>query len=194
MPRVETPAVLRALAIVLIVGTHANLFDLKGGAHLLLAVAGYNLARFQLADVAGRSRSLGILKSIAQVVVPAVLWIGAVGLLTGGYRLSTVLLVNNFGGDAAWSVHWQFWFIEAVMWTMLVLAAVFAIPHVDRLERRHPFGFALGVLTVTLAARLAFLGGARSARDRALHDRSWWSGASRSAGWWRGRPRCDGDF
>ena len=159
MPRVETPAVLRALAIVLIVGTHANLFDLKGGAHLLLAVAGYNLARFQLADVPGRSRSLGILKSTAQVVVPAVLWIGAVGLLTGGYRLSTVLLVNNFGGDSAWNVHWQFWFIEAVTWTMLVLAAVFTIPHLDRLERRHPFGFAIAVLTMALAARFAFLGG-----------------------------------
>lgn len=159
MPRVETPAVLRALAIVLIVGTHANLFDLKGGAHLLLAVAGYNLARFQLADVAGRRRSLGVLKSTAQVVVPAVIWIGAVALVTGGYRPATVLLVNNFGGDAAWSVHWQFWFIEAVIWSMLALAAVFAIPHVDRLERRHPFGFALGVLGAALAARLAFLGG-----------------------------------
>ena len=159
MLRVETPAVLRALAIVLIVGTHANLFDLKGGAHLLLAVAGYNLARFQLADVAGRSRSLGILKSTAQVVVPAVIWIGAVALLTGGYRLSTVLLVNNFGGDPAWNVHWQFWFIEAVTWTMLALAAVFGIPYVDRLERRHPFSFALGVLAVTLAVRFALLGG-----------------------------------
>lgn len=159
MPRVETPAVLRAVAIVLIVGTHANLFDLKGGAHLLLAVAGYNLARFQLADVAGRSRSLGILKSTAQVVVPAVIWIGAVALVTGGYRPATVLLVNNFGGDAAWSVHWQFWFIEAVVWTMLALAAVFAIPRVDRLERRHPFAFAVGVLGAALAARVILLGG-----------------------------------
>ena len=159
MPRVETPAVLRAVAIVLIVGTHANLFDLKGGAHLLLAVAGYNLARFQLADVAGRRRSPGILKSAAQIVVPAVLWIGGVALLTGGYRPATVLLVNNFGGEAVWSVHWQFWFIEAVIWTMLVLAAVFAIPHVDRLERRYPFGFALGVLGAALAARVVVLGG-----------------------------------
>lgn len=159
LPRVETPAVLRAFAIVLIVGTHANLFDLKGGAHLLLAVAGYNLARFQLADVTGRSRSLGILKSTAQVVVPAVIWIGAVALITGGYRPATVLLVNNFGGDATWSVHWQFWFIEAVIWSMLALAAVFAIPHVDRFERRHPFGLALVVLGAALAARVAFLGG-----------------------------------
>ena len=35
---------------------------------------------------AGRSRVGGLLKSTAQVVVPAGIWIGAVGLITGGYR------------------------------------------------------------------------------------------------------------
>ena len=70
MPRLETPAVLRAIAIVLMVATHADLFVVTGGAHLLLAVAGYNLARFQLADVPGRRASAGLLRSAAQVVDP----------------------------------------------------------------------------------------------------------------------------
>ncbi|MGW9631179.1 AMP-binding protein [Agromyces sp. NPDC055520] len=159
LPRIETPALLRAVAIVLIVGTHANLFDLKGGAHLLLAVAGYNLARFQLADVAGRSRPIALLRSTAQLVVPAVLWIGSVALVTGYYRPETVLLVNNFGGEPSWSVHWQFWFIEAVAWSLIGLAALFALPGLDRLERRRPYAFALGVLAATLVARTLLLGG-----------------------------------
>ncbi|MFD4421888.1 AMP-binding protein [Agromyces sp. NPDC058484] len=159
MPRLETPAVLRALAIVLIVGTHANLFGVQGGAHLLLAVAGYNLARFQLADVTGRRRVSGLLKSTAQVVVPAALWIGAVGLIAGGYAPTTALLVNNFLGAESWSTQWQFWFLEAVVWSMAALAAVFAVPLVDRVERRHPFAFALGVLGVALAARVLLAGG-----------------------------------
>ncbi|AWB94327.1 AMP-dependent synthetase [Agromyces badenianii] len=159
MPRIETPALLRAIAIVLIVGTHANLFFVQGGAHLLLAVAGYNLARFQLADAPGRRRVAGLLKSTAQVVVPAALWIGAVGLVTGGYRPTTALFVNNFLGDESWNRQWQFWFLEAIVWTMVALAAVFAVPRVDRLERRHPFAFALGVLGVALAARLLLTGG-----------------------------------
>lgn len=159
MPRLETPAVLRAIAIVLIVGTHANLFGVQGGAHLLLAVAGYNLARFQLADVSERRRVSGILKSAAQVVVPAGLWIGGVGLLTGGYQPTTALLVNNFLGESHWTEQWQFWFLEAIVWSMLALAAVFAVPVVDRVERRHPFAFALGVLGVALIARLALTGG-----------------------------------
>ena len=172
MPRLETPAVLRAIAIVLVVGTHANLFTVLGGAHLLLAVAGYNLARFQLADVPGRSRSRGMLKSAAQVVVPAALWIGAVGLITGGYAASTALLVNNFVGGARWSEQWQFWFLEAIVWAMLALAAVFADP-AGRPAR--------AAASVGLRARRARArrGRSRAAarrrstpqRDRAVHDR-----------------------
>lgn len=159
LPRVETPAVLRAVAILLIVGTHANLFDVKGGAHLLLAVAGYNLARFQLADVEGRSRSRSLLRSTGQLLVPAVLWVGAVALVSGYYPPETVLFVNNFGGESTWSVHWQFWFIEAVAWSLLGLAALLAVPGIDRLERRHPYAFAVGVLAVALVARTLLLGG-----------------------------------
>ncbi|GAA1800666.1 AMP-binding protein [Agromyces neolithicus] len=162
MPRLETPAVLRAIAIVLVVGTHSDLFVVTGGAHLLLAVAGYNLARFQLADVPGRNRVTGLLKSTAQVVVPAALWIGAVGLITGGYAASTALFANNFVGGARWDDQWQFWFLEAIVWAMLALAAVFAVPQVDRLERRHPWAFALGVLALAAAARVLLLGGIRA--------------------------------
>ncbi len=162
MPRLETPAVLRAIAIVLVVGTHSDLFVLTGGAHLLLAVAGYNLARFQLADVPGRTRVGGLLKSTAQVVIPAGVWIAAVGLITGGYTATTALFVNNVFGSSRWNDQWQFWFLEAIVWSMIALAAVFAVPQVDRLERRHPFAFALGVLALAVAARVLMLGGVRA--------------------------------
>ena len=162
MPRLETPAVLRAIAIVLVVGTHADLFVVTGGAHLLLAVAGYNLARFQLADVPGRSRVSGLLRSAAQVVIPPGMWIGAVGLITGGYTATTALFVNNVFGGARWDDQWQFWFLEAIVWSMLALAAVFAVPQVDRLERRHPWAFALGVLALAVVARVLLLGGVRA--------------------------------
>lgn len=166
MPRLETPALLRAIAIVLIVGTHANLFDVKGGAHLLLAVAGYNLARFQLADVPGRRRVTGILKSAGQIVVPAVLWIGGVGLLVGFYDPTTALLVNNYLGDQQWNEQWQFWFLEAIVWSMIALAAAFSVPQLDRLERRYPFAFALGVLGIALLARIAIVGEQAQATER----------------------------
>jgi acyl-CoA synthetase (AMP-forming)/AMP-acid ligase II len=159
LARLETPAVLRAVAILLIVGTHADLFVLQGGAHLLLAVAGYNLARFQLASVPGLSRVRSLGRSAAQLAVPAVLWIGAVALLSGQYRPTTVLLVNNVvPGDGRWNEQWQFWFLEAMLWTIVGLAALFAIRAVDRLERRSPFGFALVGSAIALIARFAIAG------------------------------------
>ncbi|MGX5695031.1 AMP-binding protein [Agromyces soli] len=159
LARLETPAVLRAAAIVLIVGTHADLLMLKGGAHLLLAVAGYNLARFQLAGTPGTTRVRRLARSAMQLVVPAVLWIGAVALVTGQYRPSTALLVNNLvPGDGRWNEQWQFWFLEAMVWTIAGLAVCFAVRWVDRLERRAPFGFALAVLALALVARFAIAG------------------------------------
>ncbi|WP_309066938.1 AMP-binding protein [Microbacterium sp.] len=165
MPSVETPVLLRALAIVLIVGTHADLFladgfALKGGAHLLLVVAGYNLARFALSSAPG-GRPRRLLGAVAQVAVPAVLWIGAVAALSGKYTAGTVLLVNNaLPSDGRWNEQWQFWFLEAMVWSMLAVALLFAVPAVDRLERRAPWGFALGALAITVTIRVAVLGAA----------------------------------
>ena len=163
LPALETPVLLRAIAIVLIVGTHADLFlgedfSLKGGAHLLLIVAGYNLARFALSPAPG-SRSRRLLAAAAQVVIPAVLWIGAVALISGKYALPTVLLVNGaMPSDGLWSEQWQFWFLEAMVWTMLPLVALFASARIDRIERAAPWAFALGALAVTVAVRLTLLG------------------------------------
>ena len=42
----DTTIVLRAVAIVLIVLEHADVIKILGGAHILLAVAGFNFGRF----------------------------------------------------------------------------------------------------------------------------------------------------
>ncbi|WP_082542996.1 AMP-binding protein [Microbacterium sp. Root53] len=159
LAHVETPAVLRALAIVLIVGTHADLFSLKGGAHLLLAVAGYNIARFALTDAPGVTRVRRLIRGMSQLAVPAVLWIGAVALMTGFYLPTTALLVNNLvPGDGRWNEQWQFWFLEAMLWGMAGLALLLGVRAIDRLERRMPFAFPLALLGAALAARLTLTG------------------------------------
>lgn len=160
---IETPTLLRAVAIVLVVGTHAWLlrfpgFSLQGGAHLLLIVAGYNLARFALSPAPG-GRPRRLLAAAGHVAVPAVLWIGAVAVCTGLYAPLTVLLVNNaIPPGAQWEDRWQFWFLEAIVWGTLALAALFAIPAVDRLERRGPWAFAVAALAATVTLRFAMIG------------------------------------
>lgn len=160
----ETPVVLRALAIVLIVATHADLIQLQGGAHLLLAVAGFNLARFRLAGGAsptGSARRIrGLVRSALTIATPAVLWIGGVALVAGTYDPATVALSNWLvPGGGGWSDQWHFWFLEALVWAVLGLAALFAVPRVHALERRHPYAFAATVLVAALALRYAAAGG-----------------------------------
>jgi acyl-CoA synthetase (AMP-forming)/AMP-acid ligase II len=66
----ETSVALRAVAIVLVVGTHAGLFNVSGGAHLLLGVAGFNFARFHLIDTRRRERLRHVWSSIARLASP----------------------------------------------------------------------------------------------------------------------------
>lgn len=158
--QVETSVVLRTLAIVLIVATHADLVALKGGAHLLLAVAGFNLARFRLADVPRRARIGGLLRSVTHLLVPAVLWIGGVALLARTYDPATVFLLNNMvADDTGWTDQWQFWFLEAIVWSILGVAVLLLVPAFDRLERDRGFAVALALVAATLTLRYAVAGG-----------------------------------
>jgi acyl-CoA synthetase (AMP-forming)/AMP-acid ligase II len=156
----------RALAIVAVVGSHANLLDLAGGAHLLLAVAGFNLARFQLAGLPRRQRVRNALGSLVRFAVPSALFIGIAGAVTGGYAPATALFLNGLVGSDTWTPDWQFWFLEALVWASLSAVALIAVPAIDRLERRTPYAFALGLLVAGLAVRFAWTGIETGATER----------------------------
>jgi hypothetical protein len=144
--RTETTVVLRGLAIVLIVATHAGLTNLPAGAHVLLGVAGYNFARFQL-------RTGRWWPTIARIALPSMLWIGSLALLTGRYPLVSPLLVHNAVGSAAWSPAWRYWFIDVIVQTLMGAALLLSIPAVRRVERHRPFAFAAGLLVVAVFLR-----------------------------------------
>ncbi|WP_246853313.1 non-ribosomal peptide synthetase [Naasia sp. SYSU D00948] len=165
--RLETSLVLRAAAIVLVTATHANLLGVQGGAHLLLALLGLNLGRFQLTDAPRSARVRALLRTGANIAVPAVLWIGGVALVTGMYGPSTVFLVNDLlGGGDRWSVQWQYWFLEVAVWSIAGLALAAAVPALHRLERRRPFAVAVTAFGATLALRIATTGVEAGAVER----------------------------
>lgn len=154
----ETSVLLRAVAIVLIVGTHAGLFALLGGAHLLVAVAGFNFARFQLGPVERRERLRRQLRSAARIALPTVAWIAfAAVLVAEEYGTANVLLLNAIVGPEAWTAQWHFWFVEVLLYMLLALAALLALAPVDRAERRWPVAFAAVVLAVGLLGRFGLL-------------------------------------
>ncbi|WP_307861682.1 AMP-binding protein [Nocardioides xinjiangensis] len=157
--RLDTTVALRALAILFVVASHVDLVALEGGAHLLLALAGFNFARFQLSASGGaRARLRHGLSGLAQLVVPAVFWVGGAALLLGSYDLTTVLLVRELVNGSEWDDQWQLWFLESLVWITAAALATTTLPVLHRLERRTPFGFALGVLGVAAAARFAEVG------------------------------------
>lgn len=151
---VDTTIVLRALAILLIVGSHTNLWVILGGAHILLAIVGFNFARFQLTDEPPRERVRRVGRAAARIAVPAVLWIGAVAALTGAPGWRSVLLLNDLLGPADWSEpDWYYWFIEVALLLVLGAGLLTALPRVIAFERRHRFAFAIGLTTVALLPR-----------------------------------------
>lgn len=148
----ETSIVLRAVAIVLIVSTHVGLTKWPGMAHVLMAVAGYNFARFQLSGER-LPRFRRQLTSLARVAVPSMAFIGAAYLITDRYTVANVLLLNSVVGPDAVTTQWHFWFIEVLVYILLGMTALLAIPWADRAERRFPLLFPLALTGLALLSR-----------------------------------------
>ncbi|MEV7521294.1 AMP-binding protein [Streptomyces sp. NPDC091371] len=154
----ETSVALRALAIFCIVGSHIHVFGIKGGAHILLAVAGYNFARFHLTTADRRERVRRAWAGIARVVVPSMTWIGFVLLLNDDYTLANLLLLDSVLGPEDLKTGMHFWFIEALVQILIAAAALLCFPLADRMERRFPYALPLGLAALGLLTRYDLVG------------------------------------
>ena len=154
---VETPVLLRAVAVVVICGSHADLFRILGGAHVLLAVAGFNAARFGLSlpSVAGRWRStartlIGLAAPTATVALLAL-------LARDRYGWGNVVLANWLVGDVTYGDRNELWFVDALAASLVTLAALLSAPPLARAWRRDPWRVAVTVAVLALAPRFAVL-------------------------------------
>ncbi|MGO4256854.1 AMP-binding protein [Marmoricola sp. RAF53] len=151
----ETPIVLRAVAICLIVAGHTDIVNILGGAHVLLIVLGYNITRFALDRPTAKARATATLAAARDIAIPCTLWVTGVVLVSGWYTWPTAVYLNGLLHPDHWTVNWRLWFLESAIWSLLALALVSALPPVDRLLRRDPFPVALAVLGAGLALRFA---------------------------------------
>ncbi|MGW7328623.1 AMP-binding protein [Streptomyces sp. NPDC054840] len=154
----ETSVALRALAIFCIVGSHIHVFGIKGGAHILLAVAGYNFARFHLTAAERRVRIRRIWTGIARVALPSMAWIGLILLLNDDYTLANLFLLDSVYGPEDLKSGMQFWFIEALVYILLATVAILSLPVVDRAERRFPYTLPLALAGLGLLTRYDLVG------------------------------------
>lgn len=156
--RVETGVALRALAVVVIVGNHMDLHRIPGGAHVLLAVAGFNLARFTIDARRHGDRWRDRLRPVARIAVPTSLWVLLTLVVAGGTSLGAVLLVNNYVGSPSLDdERWRYWFIEVLVQLLLLSLVLLSVPAVRRFERRRPFVLPLLLLAPALLVRHGWL-------------------------------------
>jgi hypothetical protein len=179
LARTETSVVLRAIGIMLVVGTHASLWRLPGGAHALLAVAGYNFARFQV-------RAGSMLSSAARIAVPSMCWIAIVATVSDKYGWPNALLINNMVGRSV--DRWGYWFIEALVQILVVLAALSAVPALARLDRQWSFAVPTVAAAAGLLVRFDLIDVSTTQRTTRAHEVFWlfalgWA-AARATTWW----------
>lgn len=166
---VETSVLLRALAILTIVGSHANLFVLLGGAHTLFAVLGFNFARFH-ADLPRAERPRAVLRSVGRIALPAMVVISIVATYKQGVTWKQIFLLNWLVGPEHWvNPEWRYWFIEVALLLMLAATAILAVPALDRLSRTRPFAFPVGLVLLGLVPRY----GLRAWPEGDLDERAW---------------------
>ncbi len=148
----ESSIVLRAVGIVLIVATHIGLFHWEGSAHVLLAVAGYNFARFQLGGE-GAARLRRQLGSIARIALPSMAFIAVAFLLTDDYSVANLFLLNALIGPQEITTEWHFWFVEVITYLLVCMSLLLAVPAVGRVHRRLPLAYPLALTAFGLASR-----------------------------------------
>ena len=148
----ETSVVLRSVAIAVIVLTHAGVLDVRGGAHVLLAVAGFAFARFQLSGGPRSERVAHVLESVTRIAVPGAVWLGVLTLVDERYSWWNPLLLTSVGGS---NVHpqWRYWFVEAVVHILVAMTVLLAVPALDRLERVRPFAVPMALALLALVFR-----------------------------------------
>lgn len=154
---VETSVLLRAVAVVIICGSHADLFRVLGGAHTLLAVAGFNAARFGLSVTTAGGRWRSTARMVVGLAVPTAA-VAAVGMITEErYGWANLVLLNWVLGDVAYGFRNELWFVDALVAALVTFTALLTVPSLARAWHRDPWRLATAVAVVALVPRFVVL-------------------------------------
>lgn len=146
----DLSVVIRAVAIAAIVIGHYGWVDLQGGAFLLLVVAGFSFARFQLPGVVESGSVRSILRLAGNIALPTFIAMSILELRQHRLDVPGSLLVKNWVSTNISSV--DYWFLELLVQILLLVALLLASRRVRTLASRHAFGLGAGLLLVSLLA------------------------------------------
>ncbi|WP_022910844.1 AMP-binding protein [Aestuariimicrobium kwangyangense] len=150
--RVETNVVLRALTVLMICFSHTRVIDAAGGAHVLLAIAGWNAARFGLSLEGARQRLQATLRSVVGVWLPTAA-AAIVGMVASDrYGWANVFLLNwLFGGLDDTRV--ELWFVDSLVACLVVMTVLCAVPPIARARRADPWRVHVVIAALALVPR-----------------------------------------
>jgi hypothetical protein len=140
--------------VVTICGSHVGLFRLAGGAHILLAVAGFLFARYVLALPTTADRVRRTVRIGTGIAVPAVAVAAVMVLGFGTADWSNVALVHWLTRPLEINI---FWFVEALLVLMAVTVAALAVPRIRAAYAADPWRTAMAALAVVLVPRYVVL-------------------------------------
>ncbi|MBL1073919.1 hypothetical protein JK358_05885 [Nocardia sp. 2] len=103
MAYLDTSTLLRAVAILAVLGSRIGLFVPWGGAHVLPAVVGYNFARFAVTSAPAVRRMRTTARTLALIAVPTAVWVLLTLPFSDYYGWQNVLLLNKI----LYLLHWQ---------------------------------------------------------------------------------------
>ncbi|MCT7977448.1 amino acid adenylation domain-containing protein [Laspinema olomoucense] len=154
---IETSILLRTLAICAVVIFHASLTSiyLKGGAYLMLLIAGKNLARFNGASLLAGRLMQPFNSLLSNIIIPyvSIVWVFQVyaQILNhpeyGYWNFPVLLLVSNFLAPGKGSVFFV-WFIQVLAQLIVIFLLLFSIPQIRNLANLSPWKFGLMIFGV----------------------------------------------
>lgn len=137
----EMPVFVRMLAIILIVVGHLSEFDhwlIVGETSVLFLVSGISLARFQLKAIEERGDARTLLRSLAAIVVPTLLYTALIQLVFDRLHWQSLLLVSNWFPASEVSL-FNYWYIEVLVQMIVIIGLLLSIRRVRRVVVADPF-------------------------------------------------------
>ncbi|MBH3426476.1 amino acid adenylation domain-containing protein [Pseudomonas alkylphenolica] len=137
----ETPVLLRVVCIVLIVVGHFRQFPtwmFGGETSVLFMISGLSLARFQLKAIDERGDARMLVKSVAAIVVPTLLYTALTQAVFDTVHWQSLLLISNwFTQDLVG--HFNYWYIEVLVQMLVITRLALSFKRVRAAIMANPF-------------------------------------------------------
>ena len=151
---IDSEILVRALAILAVVTIHVSRLQVAGGAHVLLMLAGYNLARYQKPRLVEGAGPQVLAAFVTRIILPYYVLLVAYLLLKRNFDITSLLMVGNYT-DRRGSLIEPFWFLEALLQCMIAITVIMSFRPARAAAARNSWTFGLMLLATGVAAKIA---------------------------------------